>query len=318
MKGCGVAVPTKEEFDAWLALATTPIEVGASLPPEPTEVSVDDAANYLRQSDIDLRQRLRVMDASAAWKWLAGQSYYQRAEDRVFNIRGERKCSDAELELVSQIEAENERAIYHGRAHNYYYLAVTKTQRASEGGVTANEYHRAREFRRLIERAGSRAFDDSWQVKTMRAVAEYLEGKAATRFLNAAAEIDDAARAARESVARYVRLAEEINGANFQSVRVRGLRSPTLRVEFDVPDLAASPISRRRDTRGDERLFVYRMFVANRSEVRSAKPEAIADLMCLEGFRHQYETRTIERLCKRFAELHKRPSPRLSAVGMPE
>ena len=63
---------------------------------------------------------------------------------------------------------------------------------------------------------------------------------------------------------------------------------------------------RRNDPRGAERLFVYRMQSINRTISRKAKAEAIYELMAMDGFRHQYDLRTVERLCKQFAG-RKRP-----------
>jgi len=309
MKGCGMAVPTKEDFDAWLTLATMPIQVGASLPSESVELTIDDAAEYLRQADADRQQRWRAMRDLPAWRWLTGQREFVRAVDRVFGSRRPTKRGVG----VAETSNENETDRFRARAQRLFDITETHARRMSgERHARFEEYpastlqYRARDLRREIEREGTYAFDRLWYADAMRAVAEYLEGNTAAKFVDAAAEIKAAANAARDAVARYVRFAEALNGADFRTVQVRGLHFHQRR-PFDVPDLEASPIGRRKDARGDERLFVYRMFVANRSVVRSAKPEAIADLMCLEGFRHQYETRTIERLCKRFAELHKRP-----------
>jgi hypothetical protein len=310
MKGCGMAVPTKEEFDAWLTLATTPIEVGASLPAEPAELTVDDAAAYLRQADADKERRWRAMLALPAWQWLHSQREFLRAYERVFSTRRRKERDGAEPDID----------YFHALAQTYFDNAEeSHARRISEGWKdSASEQTRARSLRGLIGRAGSRAFDGDWRTATMRAVAEYLEGKAAASFQNAAAEIGAAAKAAQEAVARFMHLSEVLNEADFLGIWVRGPRFLGGRTEVGVPDIGALPIGSRKDERSNERLFVYRMFVANRRAVRSAKPEAIAELMGMEGFRHQYETRTIERLCKRFAELHKRPSPRLAALGIAE
>lgn len=300
MKGCGVAVPTKEEFDAWLTLASTPIEVSASLPAEPAELTLDDAANYLRQADADRSQRWRVMNDMPARRWLVGQREYKRAVDRVFASRRAMKRSAAEPEID----------YFRVLAKVHFDSAErSRARRVSEGWTaSAAEKDMAHSLRRSIESAGSRAFEYSWATNTMRALAEYLEGQAAARILNAAAEIEGAANAAQKAVARYMRLSEVINGAGFLGFRAQGPRA-RFGFHFGAPDVAALPIGSRKDMRSDERLFVYRMFVANRSAVRSQKAEAIAELMGLEGFRHQYDSRNIERLCAKFAALHKRPSP---------
>ncbi len=304
MKGCGVAVPTTEEFNAWLTLATTPIEVGASLPPEPAELTVDDAAEYLRQADADKEQRWRAMMGSPAWQWLRSQREFLRAYDRVFSTRRRKERDEAEPDIDH----------FRAQAQRFFDSAEeSHARRISEGWkASASEQTRAHALRGSIERAGSRPFDGYWHTATMHATAEYLAGTAAASFQEAAAEIEAAAKAAQEAVARFMHLSEVLNEAGLWGIWVRGgprfLRG---RDEARVPDIDALPIGSRKDETNNERLFVYRMFVANRRAVRSAKPEAIAELMGLEGFRHRYETRTIERLCKRFAEIHKRASPNL-------
>lgn len=304
-----MTIPTKEEFDAWLSMATAPIEVGASLPSEPVELTVDDAADYLRQAYADKEQRWRAMMGSPAWQWLRSQREFLRAYGRVFSAHLRKERDDAEPS-IDRFRAQAQR--YFDNAEEYH------ARRISEGWeASASERTRGLGLRETIKRAGSRAFDGYWHAATMRAVAEYLEGKAAARFQDAATEIEAAAKAAQAAVARFMYLSEVLNESGFRGIWVRG-RFHRGRVEISVPDIEELPIGSRRDERNNERLFVYRMFVANRSAVRSAKPEAIAELMRLEGFRHQYETRTIERLCKRFAELHKRPSPRLAALGISE
>lgn len=301
-----MAVPTKDEFNAWLSLATTPIEVGASLPPEPAELTVDEATDYLRHADDAREQRWRAMCALPAWRWLCSQREFQRSNERVFSTRRRNQHAEAGPDIDR----------FRARAQRLFdYAEAFRARRISEGSTaSAGERARADYVRTAIERAGNRAFDGYWHTDTMRAVAEYIEGKTAGSFQDAAAKIEAAATAAQEAVARYMRLSQTINEAGLFGVRAY-VRPRNREFHFGVPEVAASPIGSRKDERNNERLFVYRMFVANRSAVRSAKPEAIAELMGMEGFRHQYETRTIERLCKRFSELHKRPSPHLAAFG---
>ena len=54
-----------------------------------------------------------------------------------------------------------------------------------------------------------------------------------------------------------------------------------------------------------EQLFVYRMYRANKRATRYPKPAVIADLMTIEGFKHQFDLRHIERMCAAFSPAKK-------------
>jgi hypothetical protein len=49
-----------------------------------------------------------------------------------------------------------------------------------------------------------------------------------------------------------------------------------------------------------EHLYVYRLWRINQQYFRSAKPDCIAELMFLDGVAHQFDVRTIERMCAKF------------------
>ena len=49
-----------------------------------------------------------------------------------------------------------------------------------------------------------------------------------------------------------------------------------------------------------EHLYVYRLWQINLRYFGSAKPDCIAELMFLDGIAHQFDVRTIERMCAKF------------------
>lgn len=49
-----------------------------------------------------------------------------------------------------------------------------------------------------------------------------------------------------------------------------------------------------------EHLYVYRLWRINQHYFRRAKPDCIAELMFLDGVAHQFDVRTIERMCAKF------------------
>lgn len=304
MKGCGMAIPTKEEFDSWLALATAPVfEVGASLPAMPAASTVADAVDYLCRADAEHRRRWCALLDQPASQWLLNQREFLRARERVFRTRRQVQC----IEVAPPFD------YFVGWAQRLYELADDEANgEAALHGLKgrAKARYRADSFRGSIERHGNRPVVSSfrfWYTTTMRSVAEYLEGNAAASFLDAVAEIERAADAAQEAVARFLHLSRILNGSGFPGTRESEWGLHQWRDLTRAADIAL-PIGSRKDQRANERLFVYRMFVANRNAVGSARPGAIVGLMGLEGFRHQYEMRTIERLCKQFEEAHNRPS----------
>lgn len=51
-----------------------------------------------------------------------------------------------------------------------------------------------------------------------------------------------------------------------------------------------------------EQLFVYRAWQANQRYVGKPKPEVIVELMTFDGFEHQFDLRTVARMCAKFKQ----------------
>ncbi len=307
MKGCRVPIPTKDEFDSWLSLASIPVETAARLP---AVLTIDGVAEYLREADEDNQRAFDKLREMVAFQWLVEQREYKRAYDRVFGVRHRTAVAarqadpDRFRKRAEQILDSFERSQPSGSVQAEIYRLSDESMRRR---IDRQNDERLRE--RIQYRAAA-DWTSLWVYGTMGAVAEYLEGKTASRFQDAVKELAAAAQAAQVASAKYVELAEEVNRANLRNVGiVLGRFKSRLAPRFDVHE---SPIGRK-DARIDERLFVYRMFFLNRGRARSPKVEAIAELMGLEGFRHQYDSRTIERLCARFAEQDRESRSRRAA-----
>lgn len=73
----------------------------------------------------------------------------------------------------------------------------------------------------------------------------------------------------------------------------------TLKILQEDETFKTLPI--KRDTKHKaEQLFVYRMWQANMRWYGKPKPDAIAELMTMDGFERQFDERTIERMCAKF------------------
>jgi hypothetical protein len=142
----------------------------------------------------------------------------------------------------------------------------------------------------------------TWKFKCVKALNEYYYSDAWERSLRLSRTFQPAIMAAAQALQVLqsnlaqldaLELASDYRGQGTISVLAKRL-----------PNLAALtetlPVQRR-DPRAPERLFVFRLQAANRFHTRKARAEAISQLMGLEGFRHEYDLRTIERLCAEFA-----------------
>lgn len=284
-----MTIPTTDEFASWLLRSATPLDLGI---PPPKGITVHSVANYLLETD---EARIRMRDALVkedTFRWLSSQREYQRAAEKVFGKRGRAAKIASERTPVPAVDT----------AAKFLERAAAQWKSRGRTRVQGDEYFGT--IRADLARFTSRGFETTWDWRTMEAVAEYLEGKTARRFQDAVNEIDAAAAAAYTAFVRYQALVEELKKPNLRSIPVNRFHLRTHLNSWNPTAMLGivSPLGRK-DSTSDERLFVYRMFTANRRSARSAKAEAIAELMGLEGFRHQYEVRTIERLCAGFAKL---------------
>jgi hypothetical protein len=146
----------------------------------------------------------------------------------------------------------------------------------------------------------------------MQALDEYFYGTSAHKLAAAAREIGPAAVALAHAIEQYLTHAELLQGLRLPTYRLasstrwldRSLRGWLPTLKSMQPSQHGLPV-RRANTHARERLFVYRMWCENNRAFRSHKTEAIAELMDIEGFQHQYDARTIERLCAEFTGMNR-------------
>jgi hypothetical protein len=149
-----------------------------------------------------------------------------------------------------------------------------------------------------LERLGAHGVSDTWTYKCMDAIAEYFANRAAKVMVELLKDFDKAEANAMRATDNYLRMIER---AVAVGVKVQSNRT-LARFATDgqpKPDMSWFPVARG-GAMAAERLFVYRMWRANMAFVRKPKVDAIAALMSVDGFRHQYNHRTIERACAEF------------------
>lgn len=286
-----MAIPSADEFRAFLSLADAPIVVSSGLPEPFTQ---DDAVSYLHQSLEDRTRVMTQLDGTAAWGWLESQREYRRALGIVTGRRGNQRPEA----LVAGPDARNRDERVRARVARIFQ---NTSESMGQGALFSKNY----QIRHALEKAATRPLAGAWPVECMRAVAEYLDGSAAPSLLQAAREIQGAHDELAELIRRYTALATRLNSSDIGGGHIGGLgflrRFPS-RLGFD-PSLM--PI-RRDDELAPARLFVFRMWRTHHRLFRTPKIEAIAELMGLEGFGHTYDARTIERLCAKFKAFNRR------------
>lgn len=267
-------VPERRDFAALLALADAPLHV-SNEPPD--TLARHEAAEYLIEIETLRRRRWAEIELAPAWVWLTRQREFERAWNIVTGQRRRGRLSER-----------RDQSPLKDRANARVDKIFAGKESVSVHWVSWGGWHRDTPFRHV------------WVVDCIRAVSEYLEGTAASAMVRAARDFEKARLEAHRAVQRFLDVQRQIDAYNVYGVRTGPSRSLSSWLSHKGEwDISALPL-RRNDELARERLFVFRLWEMNTAFARSPKVEAIAELMGLEGFRHQYDVRTIERLCAGF------------------
>ena len=266
-----MTIPSNADFDEWLTRADATIDLPVQLPPD-TEISEADAIAYLSVALPARTDSVRELLGMPAMRWLEAAREFQRAKAIVTRPgRGGRRAEPLNQKAVSAEE----------RYRALYRKAVDDAHRYG----ASHEYLPTRDIGYWLHRTISAApFPKyTWLHKTVASLSEYLYSGRGDGWVEAAREIELAAQEAAKAAARYWQLARHVD--SLEALRP-GWRSRRAEHDherghvFRVPPADIFPFTRRDDNNA-ERLFVYRMAIANLSASRSAKPEAIVELMGL-------------------------------------
>jgi hypothetical protein len=289
-----VSIPTRQHFDEWLTLATTSVEVPCELPDIEQEILPEHAKAYLFAAWNERSSRCALLSETPVWTWLSTQREFQRAVRLIYAPRSREPLSPVKLALP-EIPLDK-------RVDDLFARATSNTQKlsSSEYGQLVDpeqqvhsEVRRRREVRHLLTMAGDNTMRHSWAYDSVFALAEYFANEASKSMLETKRGISASANALRIALDTFLTQLEALDKLDLprckpdvsQINQIRRLKSRGIW----TPDTSLFPLNRL-DELSAERLYVYRMHCANKAATRRSKTEAIAELMGLEGFRHQYES----------------------------
>jgi len=288
-----MTIPTKSDFESWLEAARTPTLYSDGLirPLDRLEALTKQS---VRELLFGLRAERRARWATLAReepiKWLHAHDDFRQAENLV--LFGRRRPT-AKNSTAPDLE------VWAARRADRYFLRAADPKRALGWNGEKTEDGRLRyELRRLYVDGYNHS--DGWVFACASALHEYLYTENWKVSLSTSRSWADARAAARSSVSALNELLASTANFGLELRTPRSFLQRTLEKIEALPTTPVLPVTRS-DVRARERLFVYRMFKANHSLTRNPKAKAIAYLMGLEGFKHQYDDRSIERLCAEFA-----------------
>lgn len=279
--------PPVEDFDEALTFASSPFAVIQPLEGESgAQYSMNEVIDLYKSWREMARSRYQRLTQFPAIEWLHSQRDFHRADAKVNRPRG--KADQFGNETSEQFSRRMAESLWNSAA----------AHRPTDPTIEV--------IRRIAVR-GSFGFSSYWLVNILSALREYFYSDTADTVLHTVKRFNEAA-AEMESVARRLAAASnEIEAMGFPGLR----RLPSARYRriaedgISQIDPSVLPI-RRNDAHSRERVFVYRVWMANKRWTSNPKTDAIADLMCIEGIKHQYDTRNIEKLCQNFSAISSR------------
>lgn len=279
-------IPTQDQFADWLQLVQTPLAI--RLPDYGEPITKAMWLEIATESGILWDRRKTELASTPVEKWRIRTREIERARDLVF--RGNKKRNLSETRNAPRsVDA----------------IADSVFSMAAEASSVPAEQH---QFIRIhMNMFADGPFRHSWTVKCIEAIAEYFNPEMPRMIRDARSEAVAALEQARLAISRLQRSTATVSSLNLPDAKVR-VRATFTKMLDSFTELSeplnlpaeAFPISRL-DARSSERLFVFRMYRANFAMTRGPRFEAIDELMSIEGFRHQYDRRTIERLCTEFS-----------------
>ena len=287
-----MSLPSTEEFSRFISLLRQPLAFPRDWFGSITYdeiLSPEQVMDFFTAADTIYSARKTEILETPTSKWLDASRDFQRAQDMVYGRRKRKKrLISASTNAVQAPSLDDE--------VNHHFAQLTRIHESGTDIWKIGEHQKKLLDRRLIP-PGTK-----WLTDSVTALSEYFEGSTSKRMVELARKHRRAASALERSIIDYLDVIGPLNAMQTfeEPVRLTLLAKKIQhQVTVDALNIAAMPITRIDDT-SDERLFVYRMNLANRRHSGTPKTEAIACLMNMDGFRHQYDKRTIEKLCADF------------------
>ncbi|MHB9838492.1 hypothetical protein Q8F57_027060 [Paraburkholderia terrae] len=292
-----MTIPTKEAFADCVRLMTHShcADFQADFDPSYFHSEINSNARDLIRFLFDQREiRYQAVFDHGVMKWLTSQNVYGLAERRVFAevIRRTSKEKLSDGDLRSQHEA----------------LVM---RRLSKAAADEEKPWRFRTVVRDVLEPHNGPMN--WREGLLHSLDEYYHSDTATRMASSRKNIEALLKVAIVGIRAMKSIADdeiamevmrgmpEAHRPRFWSSEILNSQLKSLEMLSAVDATDIYPIARSDETMR-ERLFVYRMSRMNWRHFRSFRAEGIANLMLLEGFQSTLDTRTIEKMCKRFSE----------------
>ena len=320
-----MAIPTEQDFSEWLRLVDKPLNI----PPDvslawdeskaPGRVlAMADVSNYWRAIQTAFETQSVALDHTNVDVWLCRQKEFLRAEELVYRERKKR----APQEVTVDLSLKNLEFVF----DDAEALALARLKRTVREMADVRAFKKSGQNTSVLEddfdettlkKIAKRQAPDlvrdflerqaqecrpgiGWLHSCVWALREYYYCKSARATLQIGRCLRKAIPQAESSVATLI---FELESAASMGFLKRQATLTTLKRLVDRLATATDdfylPV-RRNDVHAAERLFVFRLHRANRRQTKAPKIEAIAELMRLEGFAHQFDRRNLERICAEF------------------
>lgn len=264
-----MAIPSKEVFEAWLALGREPPMINILGTIDESEIPSINLQERIAQAEAAYVAQGRTLVEMEPFKWLNNQQ----------------ACVFAIQKLSKKYEQPN----------------------TAKGWIFEPEDFREavanpKFARRVLQRYAQISRSETWFYRVINGLYEYLYSDTSKKMLSARR---DAVKATHD-LARAVQKFNDISEFLHATVESSPSPYPLMQRLESRAGYAASlaeclPVQRNTQNKS-EQLLAYRIYNANRATYRKVQPEAIAYLMNIEGIRGTVDLRTIERWCKGFNE----------------
>lgn len=297
-----MATPTQAEFASFLAEARRRHELSPALTgvlDHGRTCTRDELEDYIHQLLAERAMAFQSLVAHPVVQWLEQQREFGRAHKLVFYGRRVPKSDPVEAKRAIQLRVQKQAEQYVADYHEETLRGAADAAELSRVRLISFDPRR-RALRAYSSDPSGFHFGELWVTRVAEALDEYYHTANWEESVEASRAWRASLIAAKDAVRRMAELATI--HAKFDPVGAGGFRTEVLERTLErLPLNAIFPVQRK-DPHARERLFVYRVYRANRREARKAKAEAIVELMGLEGFAHQYEVRNVEKICAEFTE----------------
>jgi hypothetical protein len=271
-----MAVPNNEQFAEWIQLAEQEHRPDVSALPQDGSLTQAQAIDFLVAAHAEAEKYGQRLLEHPVARWLTSQNAFQCAESKIEWSRGK---------LMAEAD------------YRQHLLAAVPRYMEQSPSI--------RSFRRRVENAARYVFTESFTAHSVAALAEYFSGAAAKSIVSTQRTLSEAAAKLDVAMDRYLGVIQEVQDSpaaglwpSLSTVR-RLLREAK---QCGLGPTKDSLLLERLSGQPEVRVLVYRMYCINMRLTGLPKPDAIAEMMRVEGIASPLSSRRIEELCSEFTE----------------